>query len=352
MKKGVITGLGIAGVGAIVLLATSFFTVSEVQQALVVEFGKPRKTISEPGLKMKIPFIQDVVYMDKRLIDFNAPPKEIITADKKWVIVDAFVRYRITDPLKFYQSVHNERGMSQRLDSILEASLKQVVGRENFKSLLSPERARLMYEIRDEVNAKTKGIKPASEAETEEANRGPEEAAAEGAEAPAEPELTKETEAEDPSMKFETAMPRQEQAGDQSYTGFGIDVVDVRIMRVELPSDNTAAIYRRMETERQREAKEIRAEGEEQAQRIRARADKTRTILLANAKKQSEIIRGEGDARAVKIFADAFNRDKEFFDFYRSMQAYRKAINKDDTTLILSPNSEFMRYFRETNRPR
>ncbi len=262
---------------------TSIYTLHQTQQALVLQFGEPVAVVTEPGLHFKRPLIQNVSYLDKRILDLDAPAEEVIASDQKRLVVDAFARFKITDALKFYQTVGNERVARSRLGSIINSSLRRVLGSESFATVLSGERASLMHQIRDYVN---------------------------------------------------------EEASD-----FGIDVVDVRIKRADLPEANSQAIYRRMQTERLREAAEFRAQGAEKAQRIRSRADREKTVLIAEAQKQSEILRGDGDAKAVKIFADAFGTDVDFFAFYRSMQAYRKALDQGDTTMVLSPESEFFRFF-------
>ncbi|HIF08573.1 MAG TPA: protease modulator HflC [Sneathiellales bacterium] len=255
----------------------------DLQQVLLLQFGEPVGVVREPGLKFKIPFVQDVTYIDKRILDLDAPPEEVIASDQKRLVVDAFARFKITDPLKFYQTVGNEAVARSRMGSLINSNLRQVLGSEAFSTVLSGKRDALMKRIRDLVN---------------------------------------------------------EEAKD-----FGIFIVDVKIKRADLPQANSQAIYRRMQTERLREAAEFRAQGAETAQRIRSRADREKTVLIAEAQKQSEILRGEGDGKAVKIFADAFGKDKDFFAFYRSMQAYGKALGTDDTTMVLSPDSEFFRFF-------
>lgn len=280
--------------GALFILANTVFVVNQTQQALVLSFGKPVRVEKEPGLKTKIPFIQNVEFYDARLLDFDAESKEVIAADQKRLIVDAFVRYRITDPLRFKQTVGSEAIMRSRLNSILESSLRQVIGEVPLAAVITEKRAETMDAIKQLVNAQARGIKLSS--------------------------------------------------GDETTTrgGFGIEVVDVRIKRADLPPANSEGIYKRMQTEREREAKEFRAKGAEDAQKIRSQADKERTIILAEADKQAQIVRGEGDQEAAKIFADAFGKDPQFFKFYRSMQAYRKALNKDDTTMVISPDSGFL----------
>jgi membrane protease subunit HflC len=283
VNRNLLIGIGVA-LGVVALLVTSsLFTVHQTQQALVLQFGNPKRIITEPGLHMKIPLIQNAIHIDRRVLDYDAISEEIILGDQKRLVVDAFARYRIVDPLRFYQSVGSEAVLRGRINTILDASLRKVLGEVPLFSVLSEDRSNLMDRIRDQAN----------------------------------------TEA------------RQ----------FGIDVIDVRIKRADLPAENSQAIYRRMQTEREREAKELRAQGAEMAQRIRARADRERVVLLAEARKEAQIARGEGDGEAVRIFADAFGKDVEFFTFYRSMQAYRDALGDDNTSFVLSPDSEFFRYF-------
>jgi modulator of FtsH protease HflC len=279
-------------------LANALFIVSQTEQALILQFGKPIRVAQEPGLKFKLPFIQNVEYYDKRLLDFEAASKEIIAADQKRLIVDAFVRYRITDPLRFKQSVADERTMRSRLNSILEASLRQVVGNVPLSAVISEKRPEIMRRIQSLVNAQAKGV------------------------------------------------PIEGGAGTVRG-GFGIEVVDVRIKRADLPPANSEGIYKRMQTERQREAAEFRAKGAEDAQKIRSQADKERTILLADARRKAEITRGEGDSEATRIFAQAFGQDQDFFQFYRSLQAYRKTLNQKDTTIIMTPDNEFLKYMEQ-----
>lgn len=299
MNSRMTLGMLIAIAAALVALFSSAYVVSQTEQALVLQFGKPVKVEKTPGLKFKKPFVENVEFYDLRLLDFNAEPKEVIAADQKRLIVDAFLRYRITDPLRFKQTVADERTMRSRLNAILESSLRQVLGSVPLSALISDQRVQIMQNIRDLVNAQASGH-----------------AAVEG-----------------------------EVAADVPAQGFGIEVVDVRIMRADLPQANSEGIYRRMQTEREREAKEFRAKGAEDAQKIRSIAERDRTIILADARKKAEILRGEGDSEATKIFAAAVGQDEEFYKFYRSMQAYRKVLNREDTTMILSPGSEFLRYF-------
>ena len=280
--------LGVAIVVVIILALSSTFKVNEYEQVILLQFGEPRKVVNgygtqEPGLYLKTPFVQNVESFEKRILDYDAPPEEMILGDQKRLIVDSFIRYSITDPLLFFQTVGSESIARNRLGAILNAATRQVLGTVELITVLSGERGQLMVYILDQVNRQSKD--------------------------------------------------------------FGVDVIDVRIRRADLPDENSQAVYRRMQTEREREAKEYRAQGDEASQRIRSRADKERTILLANAKRESEIIRGQGDALAIKIFADAFGQDEEFFSFYRSMQAYTLALGAEDTTLVLSPDSEFFRFF-------
>ena len=270
----------------IVLAATVFFSifiVKEINQAIVLQFGDPKRIILKPGLNFKIPFIQNVVFLDKRILNLDAPPEEVIASDQKRLIVDAFARFQIVDPLKFYISVGNERVARSRLSTIINSRIRNVLGTQRLQTLLSEDRNKQMALIQDGVN---------NEAEK-----------------------------------------------------FGIKIVDVRIKRADLPPANSEAIYRRMQTEREREAKEFRAKGAEMAITITSTADKEVTVILADAQKQSEIMKGEGDGQRNKIFADAFGQDPEFFAFYRAMQAYEKALIGGETSLILSPDSEFFKFF-------
>lgn len=298
------------GIAALVIggftFINSLFLVSQVEQALVLEFGRAVREEQSPGLKVKMPFIQNVIYFDNRLIDFNAEPKEINASDQKRVIIDAFVRYRITDPLKFYQTVQNERGMRDRLNDILESSLKKVVGSYPLNALLSPTRNTIMANILRDVNQQASGRVKQDDDTVSEAAK----------------EVAK-------------------------LGGFGIEVIDVRIKRADLPATNSQAIYERMQTDRAREAKELRAQGDEAAQRIRARAERERAEILAEARKAGEIKRGEADAVSTKTYAEAFNRDQEFYDFYRTLQAYRQVLSGSDTTMVMTPDNEFLKYLQD-----
>lgn len=280
--------IGVVALVAVFVAMGSMFTVSETQQALVVRFGNPKHIVQTPGLHFKVPFIEDVRYLDKRILNLDIPAQEVIAADQKRLVVDAIARFRITEPLLMYTRVRTESGARQQLNTVLVSNIRQVLGSEVFVTLLSGERAELMHRIRDNVN--------------------------------------------------------------RDARNYGIEIVDVRIKRADLPAANSEAIYSQMRTAREREAREARAEGREQAVGIRARADRDRTILLAEARKQSQILRGEGEGKAVKIFADAFGTDEDFFEFYRSMQAYQKALGNEDTTLVLSPDSEFFKFFGSAGR--
>ena len=264
----------------------SLFVVKEINQAIVLQFGDPKKIISQPGLQVKIPFIQNVVYIDRRILSLDPAPEEVIASDQKRLIVDAYARFKIVDPLKFYISVGDERVARSRLATIINSRLRSVLGKQSLATLLSEDRAKQMDIIQTDVN----------------------------------------TEAQN----------------------FGIEIIDVRIKRADLPQANSEAIYKRMQTERQREAKEFRAKGAEMAVTITSTADKEVTVILANAKKQSEIMKGEGDGQRNRIFANAFGKDPEFFAFYRAMIAYEKALIGGDTSLILSPDSDFFKFFGDT----
>jgi len=264
----------------------SFFVVKEINQAIVLQFGDPKRVIATPGLQVKIPFIQNVVFIDRRILSLDPAPEEVIASDQKRLIVDAYSRFKIVDPLKFYISVGDERVARSRLATIINSRLRSVLGKQSLATLLSEDRTKQMAIIQEGVNVEARK--------------------------------------------------------------FGIEIIDVRIKRADLPQANSEAIYKRMQTEREREAKEFRAKGAEMAVTITSTADKEVTVLLANAKKQSEIMKGEGDGQRNKIFAQAFGKDPEFFAFYRAMQAYEKALIGGDTSLILSPDSDFFKFFGDT----
>ena len=272
-----------------VVIFQSLFIVQEISQAIVLQFGDPKKIVTKAGLNFKLPFIQNVVYLDKRILNLDNDPEEVIAADQKRLIVDAFARFKIVDPLKFYISVGNERVARSRLSTIINSRIRGVLGTQELATLLSTDRARQMQIIQSQVNEEAKN--------------------------------------------------------------FGINIVDVRIKRADLPPANSEAIYKRMQTEREREAKEFRAQGAEIAQKIRSTADKDVTVILAQANKKSEIMKGEGDGQRNKIFANAFGRDPQFFAFYRAMQAYEKALIGGETSLVLSPDSDFFKFFGKSIKP-
>jgi membrane protease subunit HflC len=282
MSRSLVVAIAVAAVVALILVSTSLFTVEQREQALVLEFGDPVAVIDEAGLKAKWPW-QEAVYFDKRLLDYDAPGEEVIASDQKRLVVDAFARFHITDPLKFYQTVRNEAVLRPRLGSIINSNLRRELGNVPLQAVISEDRAALMDRIRQGVR---------------------DEAAA-----------------------------------------FGIEVEDVRIKRADLPAANSEAIFRRMQTERQQEAAELRALGEQEARRIRADADKQKVVIVAKAEREAQILRGEGEGQANGIFAKAFGKDPDFFAFYRSMQAYQEALGGEDTTMVLSPDSEFFRFF-------
>ena len=271
-------------VGALVLFS-SMFIVHQTQQALVLQFGDPKRQITNPGLEFKIPFIQDVVFFERRVLDIDPPRQQVLLASQKRLDVDSYARFRIIDPLEFYKTVRNERGARAQLSGIINSTLRRVLGNETLKEILSNKRVAIMADIRQQVNA--------------------------------------------------------------AVNRFGIEIIEVRLRRADYPKETSNNIYDRMKSEREQEAREFRAQGAEQAQQIRADADKQRTILVAEAKQKSETLRGEGDGLAIKIYADAFGQDPEFYGFYRSMLACRKAMTDSDTTLVLSPDSDFFRYFKD-----
>ena len=281
MNSRILAILAAAAVVVLVLIYTSLFTVSQIEQALVLQFGKPIRVVEEPGLHTKLPW-QDVVEYDRRILDFEPPAEEVIASDQKRLVVDTYARFRIVNPLQFYQSVGTEAIVRTRLSSIVTGALRRVIGNVELQAVVSDRRAQIMRQIHDEVNAQSKG--------------------------------------------------------------FGIDVIDVRIKRADLPEGNTQAIYDRMKAERQREAAQYRAEGAQQAQAIRANADRQRIEILADAQKQSQILRGQGDSDNIRISAAAFGQDTGFFTFYRSLEAYRDGLTGQGPTLVLSPDSTFFKF--------
>jgi membrane protease subunit HflC len=281
-----ILALGAALVAGWYLVA---YTVPQWQQAIVVQLGEPVRTVQAPGLYFKLPLIQNVLYFDKRLLAYDASPREVLTKDKQQLLVDNFARWRIRDPLQFYRTVRNEAGGQSRLDDVIYSIVRENLGRHTLREIMNEKRTEVMDEVTKESDARARD--------------------------------------------------------------YGIEVADVRIKRADLPEKNELNVFNRMRTERERQAKKFRAEGDEEARKIRSESDKEVQILMAEARKQSEILRGEGDAQAVKIFADAYGRDPEFYQLVRTLEAYRISIT-EGTTLILSPNSEFFRYLKQLDRPK
>ena len=275
--------LGVLAIMAGIALFSSVFTVHQTQQAIVLMFGEPKREITEPGLQLKYPFVENVVYYEKRVLNLDPPVERVLLSDQKRLLVDAFARYRITNPLTFFQTVRTEVGVRQRLGPVTNAALRGVLGNVNLASVLSEERIAIMRQIQDQVNS---------------------------------------------------------QAGR-----FGIELVDVRIRRADLPDEISDQVYQRMRSEREREAAEFRARGFEQAQRIKATADREATVIRAEAKREAEILRGQGEGRRTQILNDAYGQDQDFFNFYRSMQAYEGSLANDSTFMVLSPESEFFSFF-------
>ena len=275
------------GVAALLIftMMSALFTVNQTQQALVLQFGEPKRIIQDPGLAIKMPFIQDVEYYEKRVLSLiPQDAEEVILADQKRILVDAFARFRIANPLLFYQTVRNEFGARARLESIIDSSVRRVLGSETLASILTGKRNDINNNIRDEV--------------------------------------------------------------EQSVTSLGIEIIDVRLRRADYPESTSQNIFNRMKSEREREAKEFRATGEEEAQKIRADAEKTRTVIVAEAAREAQENRGRGDSEAIEIYAESFGQDPEFFSFYRSMEAYRKSIGESQTSMVLAPDSEFFKFFK------
>lgn len=272
---------------AVLAIFNSVFQVMQNQYAVVFQFGEAVKVISEPGLRFKVPFVQNVLYFDKRLVSVEVSAKELTAADGKRVIVNAFAKFKIIDPITFFKTVYNHNGVKIRLNKTIESAMRKVIGRATFITLLSKQRSEIMSDIYDLVNKEGKS--------------------------------------------------------------FGVDVIDVRISRTDLPKENSAAIYQRMQTEREKEAKQIRAEGKEEAVRIISRADKECDIILAEAYKQAKILEGEGDAEASHIYNSVYSQDPEFYRFYQSLLTYSKVLRKDDTSFVLSPNSELFKFLNLSN---
>ena len=266
-----------------ILFSGSIFTLDQRQQVLILQFGEPIRVIKTPGIKFKLPLLQDAIFFDKRIIDLDISDQEVIASDQKRLIINAFAKYKIVDPLKFYTTVNNTYGLASKLSGILDSSLRQVIGEATLSEMLTEDRSNIMDKIKDVVS--------------------------------------------------------------QESEIFGVEIVDVRIMRADLPKENSDAIFARMQTEREKEAREIRANGAEQADKIRAEADKQKTILLAEAKKKADLARGNGEAEAIKIYANSYGKDPEFADFYRSMNAYKEALKSENTKMVISPDSDFFKYF-------
>jgi membrane protease subunit HflC len=279
----------LAGLGLLVAAWNlAIFTVPQWLQAVVLQLGEPVRTVREPGLYFKVPFIQSVIYFDKRLLDYDASPKELLTRDKQQLVVDNYTRWRIVDPLQFYRAVRDESGAQSRLDDIIYSNLRENFGRQTLEQIVSRKGGELMEDI------------------------------------------TK--------------------SSDERSRDYGIEILDVRIKRADLPEKNEQNVFSRMRTERERLAKKFRAEGEEAASRIRSESDKEATVLTAEAQRDAQIRHGQGDAEAIRIYADAYGRDPDFFEFVRTLEAYRASLG-EDTTLVLSPDSAFFRYLKEAEPP-
>jgi membrane protease subunit HflC len=283
VNRPIVIGLLIAAAIVAITALSSMFVVNQREQALVVQFGEPKRVIEEPGLNFKIPFIQKVFYFDKRVLNFDAAAQEAPTLDQKQVVVESYAKYRIVDALIFFQRVRDETGAAQRLGPIINSTLREQLGEIPMSLILTAQRADFMRDITAQVNL----------------------------------------------------------AGKE----FGIEVLDVRMKRVDLPPENSEAIFKRMQTQRQQEAARFRAEGQRDAQAMRAEADKQQVVIISDARRQSEILRGEGDAEATRIYNDAYGQDAAFFDFYRSMQALTEGLTGDTTTYVGPPTGDFFRYF-------
>jgi membrane protease subunit HflC len=284
MKLNLVGGLVAALlIVALIIAYSTMFTVYQTRQALVVRLGQPVRVVTEPGLNFKIPVIDSVIHIDNRILDLENPAQEVIASDQKRLVVDAFARYRIMQPLRFYQTVGTVERANQQLSILLNSALRRVLGEATLTQVVRDQREQLMARVREQL--------------------------------------------------------------DTEAQAFGISVVDVRIRRADLPEQNSQAVYQRMQTERQQEAAQFRAQGSQRSQEIRARADRDVTVLLADAQSKGEQTRGEGDGERNRIYAEAFGRDPEFFAFYRSMQAYEAGLKSGDTRMLLKPDSEFFRFF-------
>jgi membrane protease subunit HflC len=287
VNRRLLTIIAVALVVAGIFAMSSLFIVEQTEEALVLRLGEVRDVIPSPGLKMKLPFVENVIFYDNRLLDFEPPPEEVIVSDQKRLVVDTYTRYRITNPLLFYQTVNSEAAVRARLSAMVNGSLRRVLGNVTLSALLSHQRSAIMGQIRDEVTAQGKS--------------------------------------------------------------FGIDVVDVRIRRADLPEENSQAIFARMQSEREQQARQYRGEGAEAAQTVRANAERERTVILAEAQRDAQRVRGDGDAESIRVYAGAFGQDKEFFAFYRSMQAYRESLTGRSTSFVLTPDSGFFRFFQNSD---
>jgi modulator of FtsH protease HflC len=281
MSTNLVIGIIVVALG--LLAYGSLFTVTETQQAIVMQFGEPKRVITEPGLAWKLPLIQNVQYYEKRVLNLDPPNENILLADQKRLIVDVFARYRIDDPLLFFQTVRSEENARPRLNTIINGRVRQILGNSTLSSVLSQERTQILSTLRENVDRETRS--------------------------------------------------------------FGIALVDVRIRRADLPDETQESVYNRMRSEREREAAEFRAQGFEQAQRITAAADREATVIRAEAERESRILRGQGEGRRTEILNQAYGQDAEFFDFYRTMQAYSESLSSDSTYMVLSPDSDFFSFF-------
>ena len=270
-----------------VVAYASLFTVHQTEQAIVLQLGEPKHVIKDPGLNVKMPFVQNVIYYDSRLLDLDPPIQQVILSDQKRLDVDSYSRYIISDPLKFYQAVRTEFNAREQLSRIINSRLRSVLGNVTLAQVLSDERTQIMYNIQRQVNDEAKA--------------------------------------------------------------FGVDIIDVRIRRADLPEQTSTSIYNRMISEREREARGCRAQGNEQYQQITSRADREKTVLLAEAEREAQTMRGQGDADAYRIYAAAFGKDPDFFNFYRTLEAYRLSLMDNDTTMVITPQGDFFRYFESIN---
>ena len=284
-RQGLILAILAIAMLLVVLGVSPLFIVDITQTAIVVELGKPKRNYTSPGLYFKVPFIQDVTYFDKRLLDYDSSPQEVITQDKKTLLIDDFAKWRIVDPLKVFQNFQTQRGALRRLDDIIYSELRVELGRHDLADIVSKNRSEVMAVVTQRANEKA--------------------------------------------------------------ALYGLEIHDVRIKRADLPEQNEKNVFARMQAEREQQAKQYRAEGAEEAQKIRSEAEKDKEILLADAYKTSEQIRGEGDAKAFKIYSSAYRQDPKFFEFTRSMEAYKKTFSHNSTTMVLTPDSEFLKYLRQ-----